>query len=171
MISFYYFRLSHFIASNTATAKNICNLPDGEDGISKEELIKRLNELCEKILDPLYKAWYEETGYGFIISSGYRNRKLNEEIGGASDSAHSHGYGVDLVPEKGRVTVFQVFVYKWLIENKINFDQYIDELSKYGNMWVHIGLYRPTNKEQRKEMLYYRNGKYRSILSNDEKYK
>ena len=39
-----------------------------------------------------------DTDYGIVISSGYRNPRRNDSIGGKEDSKHQWGRAVDLVP-------------------------------------------------------------------------
>ena len=170
-----HFKLSNFISSNTAVREGICNSPDNK------EIINRIKEFCEEILEPLYKAWYIETSTGFFLTSGYRNKELNNAVGGATNSAHSIGYGADLLPNNtGKLYVFQKFVYNWLKNSNKNYDQYIDEKNKKGSRWVHIGYINPNwltdnnnNKKFRKENLYYDGSKkdpYWPITNDDSKY-
>ena len=54
-----------------------------------ENVRERYNDLIDD--DP-------DTDYGIMISSGYRNPRRNDRIGGKSDSKHQWGRAVDLVP-------------------------------------------------------------------------
>lgn len=139
-----YFELSELLASEKALSKRISNLPTWE-------IVEHLNELREKILDPLRVAW----GSPINVTSGFRGKKLNAEVGGSATSAHMCGYAVDLVPANGKIELFIAFAIDWAKTNNIGFDQIIDEKDKRGNHWCHIGLYNSANEQRRetKKML------------------
>ena len=140
-----YFTIDELTWSTTATMNNINNTPPS---FIKENLQKLI-----EFLNPLREAW----GSPIIITSGYRSQKLNDLLNGSSTSAHCVGWAVDMVPQNGEMDKFKEFVKNYL-KGK-DFDQYIDEAS--GNSsWVHLGLYYPDGKTQRKQYLLYRNGKY-----------
>ena len=147
-----YFSIKELTASLKATQLGIKNEP------SKQALVN-LESLVLNILDPLRAAW----GGAIKVTSGYRSAALNKAVGGSTTSAHRYGYAADIVPADGRISVFKAFVVKWLKENAVNFDQYIDELSidKDGKVteWVHIGIKSPSGN-QRRQFLKYRNKKY-----------
>ena len=50
---------------------------------------------------------------------------------------------------------FKEFTCKWLLNNNVEFDQFIDEYSKpnTGSGWIHIGILSPSGK-QRKQYKY-----------------
>jgi len=108
-------------------------------------------------LDPLTDAW----GSKIFVTSGYRCKKLNEAVGGSKTSAHSLAYAADLVPANGKIEEFKAFTMKWLYENKLVFDQYINEYSGKSS-WVHIAV-RNREGKQRKQFMLYRGGRYSSI--------
>ena len=147
-----YFSIKELTASAKATELGIKNEPTKAAMLNLESLV--LN-----ILDPLRAAW----GGAIKVTSGYRSAALNKAVGGSTTSAHRYGYAADIVPADGRISVFKAFVVKWLKENEISFDQYIDELSidKDGKVteWVHIGIKSPSGN-QRRQFLKYRNKKY-----------
>lgn len=147
-----YFTLKELCASTKATALGIKNEPT-------KAAILNLESLVLNILDPLRAAW----GGAIKVTSGYRSAALNKAVKGSPTSAHRYGYAADIVPADGRISVFKAFVVKWLKENAVNFDQYIDELSidKDGKVteWVHIGIKSPSGN-QRRQFLKYRNGHY-----------
>ena len=147
-----YFSIKELTASLKATQLGIKNEP------SKQALVN-LESLVLNVLDPLRAAW----GGGIIVTSGYRSVALNKAVGGSPSSAHRYGLAADIVPADGRISVFKAFVVKWLKENAVNFDQYIDELSidKDGKVteWVHIGIKSPSGN-QRRQYLKCRNKKY-----------
>lgn len=147
-----YFTIKELCASATATKLGIKNEPT-------KAAILNLESLVLNILDPLREAW----GGAIVVTSGYRSAALNKVVKGSPTSAHRYGYAADIVPADGRISVFKSFVVKWLKENAVNFDQYIDELSidKDGKVteWVHIAIKSP-NGSQRRQFLKYRNKKY-----------
>ena len=147
-----YFTLKELCASAKATALGIKNEPT-------KAAVLNLESLVLNILDPLRAAW----GGAIKVTSGYRSAALNKAVKGSPTSAHRYGYAADIVPADGRISVFKAFVVKWLKENAVNFDQYIDELSidKDGKVteWVHIGIKSPSGN-QRRQYLKCRNKKY-----------
>ena len=142
-----YFSIKELTASFKATQLGIKNEPS-------KAALTNLESLVLNILDPLRAAW----GGAIKVTSGYRSAALNKAVGGSSSSAHRYGYAADIVPADGRISVFKAFVVKWLKENAINFDQYIDEVGG-GSEWVHIGIKSPSGN-QRRQFLKYRNGHY-----------
>lgn len=143
-----YFTIDELTWSTTATMNNINNTPPS---FIKENLQKLI-----EFLNPLREAW----GSPIIITSGYRSQKLNDLLNGSSTSAHCVGWAVDMVPQNGELDKFKQFVRDYLKDKE--FDQYIDEQSG-NNSWVHLGLYHPDGKQQRKQFLLYRNGKYNKL--------
>ena len=142
-----YFSIKELTASFKATQLGIKNEP------TKAALVN-LESLVLNILDPLRAAW----GGGIIVTSGYRSVALNKAVGGSSSSAHRYGYAADIVPADRRIAAFKAFCVKWLKDNQVNFDQYIDEVGG-GSEWVHIGIKSPSGN-QRRQFLKYRNGHY-----------
>ena len=81
-----------------------------------------------------------------IISSGYRCKELNKKVGGVDSSAHTIGYGVDLV--SGNFDVFSNFIKSYFQSHpEIKFDQVIIEKSGK-SQWIHIGLYNKDHKQR-----------------------
>ena len=141
-----YFTIKELCASLKATQLGIKNEPS-------KAALTNLESLVLNILDPLRAAW----GGGIIVTSGYRSVALNKAVGGSPSSAHRYGYAADIVPADKRISVFKAFVVKWLKDNAVNFDQYIDEVD--GAEWVHIAIKSPSGN-QRRQFLKYRNKKY-----------
>lgn len=127
-----YFTLKELCASETAERKGIDNFPSFE-------VVDHLRELTETILDPLREAW----GKPVIVNSGYRCTKLNMAVGGVITSAHKTGYAADLHPKNGQTEDFINFAKRWVVVNRVHFDQLIRETDKAGNLWLHIGLRGP----------------------------
>jgi zinc D-Ala-D-Ala carboxypeptidase len=147
-----HFTLEELYYSNTAEKKGIDNAPNNE-------IKEHLELLATNILEPLRLAW----GSGIKVSSGFRSEKLNKTIGGSGTSAHVFGWAADLVPSNGKISEFKAFVLKWLKNNNVKFDQYINEFSGT-SQWVHIGLYNRAG-QQRKQYLRYKNGVYSKITN------
>ena len=147
-----YFSIKELTASFKANELGIKNEPS-------KQALTNLESLVLNLLDPLRAAW----GGGIIVTSGYRSVALNKAVKGSPTSAHRYGYAADIVPTDGRISVFKAFVVKWIKDNAVNFDQYIDELSvdKDGKVteWVHIGI-KSGSGNQRRQFLKYRNKKY-----------
>ena len=112
------FDLAQFTTSQTAIRKNIDNTPP-------PEVLFSLEQLCNKVLEPLLKK-----GFKFSINSGYRSPALNKAIGGAKDSQHTKGQAADLNP----IGLSVEDLYTEIIKSQIPFDQIIQEF----NSWVHI---------------------------------
>ena len=142
-----YFTIKELCASFKSAELGIKNEP------SKQALVN-LESLVLNILDPLRTAW----GGGIIVTSGYRSVALNKAVDGSPSSAHRYGLAADIVPADRRIAAFKTFCVRWLKENAVNFDQYIDEVGG-GSEWVHIGIKSPSGK-QRRQFLKYRNDKY-----------
>ena len=145
-----YFSIKELCASFKAAELGIKNEPS-------KQALTNLESLVLNILDPLRAAW----GGGIIVTSGYRSVALNKAVGGSQTSAHRYGLAADIVPADKRIGVFKAFVVKWLKENAVNFDQYIDEQGG-GSEWVHIGIKSPSGN-QRRQFLKYRNGHYEAL--------
>lgn len=145
-----HFTFEQFGNSTTAKSRGIDN--------SVPVIFKsHAEELVNTILDPLVDAW----GSDVYMSSGYRCDALNNVIRGSKTSAHSYAYAADLVPKNGNIEQFKDFTMHWLLDNNINFDQYINEYN--GNSsWVHIAI-RNGKGQQRKQYVLFKNGKYTSI--------
>jgi hypothetical protein len=134
------FKLSELIKSKTAKAKGIANVPDAR-------IIENLKGLAQA-MEP-FKAVF---GDKITVNSGYRCPPLNSAIGGSETSAHCQGYAIDFVIEGMDATQ----IMRWLIANyPAPWDQAIDEPG-----WFHLGYKSPNGKNQRKQKLVMRGGKY-----------
>ena len=51
------------------------------------------------------------------------------------------------MPNKGDLETFFQFVKKWLVDNKVKFDQCAIESDRRGAVWVHIGMYGPNRRQ------------------------
>ncbi len=71
------------------------------------------------------------------VTSWYRSREVNRAIGGSKTSAHMRGLAVDFKPPAG-YTLFDAF--EQLAKSDIPFDQLIEERTRDGARWIHIGF-------------------------------
>ncbi len=153
-----YFRIAELVRSDTAVRLGLDNTPS-------DEHLRNLEEMVDRLIDPLREAWGAEcarSGLGspaLLVSSGYRGFRLNEAVKGSAASAHCIGFAVDLVARNGRMLDFRNFCRSWL-EGK-PFDQMISEKERPDGtpVWIHIG-YKNRQGAQRRQYLVYRNGRY-----------
>ena len=120
-----HFSLREMCASGTAIRLGIKNEPS-------EEVINRLQQLCEHVLEPLRQR------FGVIrITSGYRCERLNKAVGGVKNSQHRLGEAADIHVsniEVGR----KMFRY---IKENLEFDQLLFErIQENGACWLHVSF-------------------------------
>lgn len=124
------FTLEEMTKSATANKLGISNIPDVEG-------IKKLKELCTKILQPIRDKY----GHPIIVTSGYRCKKVNEAVGGAKNSQHMKCEAADI--KCTATTKAQLFflIKKMMDDGEIKVGQLIWE---YGNKkeprWIHVSL-------------------------------
>ncbi len=117
-----HFTLAEMVASDTADACGITNTPGADE-------IANLTDTCELL--ELVRA--RCGGHPVIVTSGYRCPDLNDEIGGADDSAHLYGCAADFtIPDFGDPLEVCLAIEPHLSEWGV--DQLIYEMT-----WVHIG--------------------------------
>ena len=104
-----HFNLKEFTKSETAIRKRIDNTPNAEHA-------KNLQNVCEKILEPVRKHF----GKPVRINSGYRGPALNAAVGGSSKSQHCNGEAIDFEIDG----LPNPTLAKWVAEN-CEFDQII----------------------------------------------
>lgn len=120
-----YFSESDFFKSSTATQYGIDNTTEDET------ILNNLKALCKVVIDPAI----DEYGGSVSVNSAYRNRSVNELVGGVSSSQHMKGEAMDITTgsRDGNKILFNV------IKNQNKFDQLINE-SNY--QWVHVSYKR-----------------------------
>lgn len=122
-----HFRLSEFIKSPTAAAKDIDNTP-------RLATVSNLQYLCEKVLEPL-RAYANQP---IIINSGYRCLELNKAVGGVSTSNHLSGYAADIHVPTNAVG-YEWF--EWMQQNIPTFDELIIERAPSSKtFWIHVAI-------------------------------
>lgn len=70
------------------------------------------------------------------VTSWYRCKALNTAIGGSKTSAHMRGLAVDFKPT--HLTLYHAF--EMIAGSDIPFDQLIEERTRSGSRWIHIGF-------------------------------
>jgi len=123
------FTLSELTKSNEAARHGIDNTPTGE-------IVENLRGLAENILQPVRDQFGVVT-----VSSGYRNKAVNEKAGGSATSDHVKGFAAD----------FEVYgvqnkvLAEWIRDN-LKFTQVILEFpgQNPNDGWVHCS-YNPAN--------------------------
>ena len=135
-----HFTIEELYASQTANAKGIDNKPNVQQVIN-------LVYLAAFVLEPLRVAMREP----IKIGSGFRSVRLNQAVGGVSNSQHLTGQAADLCIDgdiqKGR---------KWFdyIRQHLPFDQLIWEKNpKTGSCWVHVSYVHPDFGKNRRKVI------------------
>jgi len=132
--------LSEVIRSESAKRKGISNMPMAEH-------IENFKVLAERVFQPIR----EHFRCPIHISSGYRSKELNAEIGGSLTSQHCSGEAIDIDMDgtPNGVTNRMVFDY---IKDNLEFDQLIYEFGDSNNPdWVHVSY--ESSGKQRKQVL------------------
>ena len=128
------FTLEEFIASDTAKAKGISNIPSTQQ-------MANLCALVHHVLQPLRDAMGQE----IKIGSGYRCPRLNAAVGGVSNSQHLNGEAADLCIDGDKLKGKRWF--DW-IKAHVEYDQLIMEHNAKGSYWVHVS-YRADGKNRK----------------------
>ncbi len=123
------FWLNEFTRSATAEAKGIDNTPTEQHKMA-------LQALCVATLQPIR----ELINVPMIVTSGYRGRLLNIEVGGSETSQHAKGEACDFIVEGiGKVGMMRVA--ERIRDSIIPFDQLIFE-DDGDSVWIHISYKR-----------------------------
>lgn len=116
-----HFTLAEFTRSDTAVKLGLSNEPDSPQAL---ENLRALAATMEQVRGLF--------GSPVIISSGYRNRRVNAAVGGVPNSDHALGHAVDFMVkgfDKAEI------VRRIREEGCFPYDQLIDEPS-----WVHLSI-------------------------------
>lgn len=121
-----YFSFSEFLRSDTATRRGIPNRPSAK-------VLDNLQELTEKVLDPLREKW----GSPLKVTSGYRCRRLNAAVGGSATSQHMTGEAADItaIDKRENLALWELLV---MLKDKLPVDQVIWEKGTSYPMWIHV---------------------------------
>ena len=132
--------LSEVIRSESAKRKGISNMPTAEH-------IDNFKLLAENIFEPIRNHFRVP----IIISSGYRSKELNADIGGSASSQHCTGEAIDIDMDGTPNGVTNKMVFDFIKENLV-FDQLIYEFGTAENPdWVHVSY--DSSGLQRKQVL------------------
>ena len=135
------FTLFELTYSDTASKLGFKNLPTQEE-------IRNLGALAQNVLQPLR----DMLGKPITITSGFRNKLLNQKVGGASNSQHLYGQAADIIVLGMKVED----LYNYIKNSNLIYDQLIFEQTK-NTKWVHISYNKKFNRRQN---LIYKNNKY-----------
>lgn len=137
------FTYEEFTKSSVADARKIENLPNAEER-------EYIETLAETVLQPIRDEYKKP----IVISSGFRCKKLNKAVGGASNSDHIWGCAVDIHSKSDTVKdnkeLFDLIV-KMAKDGKIHCRQIIDE---YGYNWVHVSINNKHNNFKNNQVLH-----------------
>lgn len=119
------FTLNEMTTSATAKRLNIDNTPNAKE-------IECLKALCQNVLQPIR----DKRGTAITVTSGFRCKKLNKAIGGATTSQHQLGQAADITLGNPRLNknLFNMIL-DMIKKKEIKVGQLIDE---YGYRWIHI---------------------------------
>lgn len=128
------FTKEELIRSSVAKRMEIFNEPSKAQDVN----LQRLSWFLQSLKIELSKRFNADVK--IIISSGFRSKELNDEIGGSDTSAHMDGLAADITCS--HMTPFFLARFISTEMRCLGFDQVIQE---YGQ-WVHIGLTKPSDK-------------------------
>ena len=123
------FSISELIKSDIAKSSGIDNTPSIKE---IDNLLNLIFYCLQPIRDKLKKP--------MIITSGYRNAKVNFLCGGAFNSQHLEGKAADF--HVNGMTIQQTI--DFIVKSGVEFDQLINEHNK----WVHISFNKNNNRKQ-----------------------
>lgn len=123
------FSISELIHSDNAIKAGIDNTPTIKE---IDNLLNLIFYCLQPIRDKLKKP--------MIITSGYRNTKVNILAGGKQNSQHLKGQAADFIVNN--MSIQQMI--NFIIYSDIEFDQLINEYNK----WIHISFVKGKNRRQ-----------------------
>tara|TARA_R110002012_G_scaffold320987_1_gene547009 strand:+ start:903 stop:1466 length:564 start_codon:yes stop_codon:yes gene_type:complete len=146
------FKLKTYIWSSKAKDNGINNMPgvdkDTDEKLSSEYVVGNLENLHNKVVDPIMRHFNSlpgSSGNSIGLTSCYRSKALNAEVGGVENSQHIHGMAVDIVYTEGESSL----VFNWAVANLSTWNQIIWEFPEKGGMnsWVHVAYNQDDNKK------------------------
>lgn len=127
-----HFSYEELTASQTAKAKRISNTPDPESAAN-------LAILAIRVLEPAR----EQYGAPIRISSGYRSKRLNSVLPGASStSQHMKGQAADLECDD--------LDKLYGILQQMDVDQLLFEYDSKGTRWIHVSYNPEGNRNDKR---------------------
>lgn len=142
-----HFSYKELTRSEKARRKGIDNTPNAE----QLENIKYTAEQLEKIRAYLNEKYQKPIG--IIVTSCFRNERVNTLVGGSKTSAHRFGLAADCDATGFTSKAFAKEIIEMKDKGLIEYDQLILEYPERGDgAWVHIG-FKPNGKGQRGQIL------------------
>ncbi|MBU0514401.1 MAG: peptidase M15 [Proteobacteria bacterium] len=111
------FTLEEFTRSPWADQQGIDNSLDPRRTVHAQ-IIENLSALVQKVLQPLR----DRVG-PINVTSGYRTKKLNDDLNGSTTSQHLIGQAADIVPKNPEVSRLDLI--EWALWDGLPFDQLI----------------------------------------------
>ena len=132
-----YFTLEQCIYSPLAHENEINNYP-GSDYLSssygsndpnlfRDSIILNIHKTFKYCVNPIFKKFNDQIG----LTSAYRNKELNQLLGGVKNSQHIYGYAADIVPISVGLPTSEIF--NWCIKNLPSYHQIIWEYPERGS--------------------------------------
>jgi len=112
------------------TIKELSKTNTGLPNVATAEAIANLENLVEKILDPVRMVWAAP----IIVNSGYRSLAVNKAVGGVVNSQHLKGEAADITAGDA---VKNRKLFEMIANGGYDFDQLIDEKNY---TWIHVSL-------------------------------
>lgn len=141
------FSYHEMIRSGTAIRHGIDNTPNPDE---LANLIYTAQQL-EKVRAYLNEKY--QRPIGIIVSSGFRNERVNTLVKGSKNSAHKLGLAADCDATGFTSTQFAQEIKQMRDKGLIAFDQLILEFPNKGDgAWVHLG-FKKDGKGQRNQVL------------------
>jgi len=124
-----HFTLSEALQSAAAERLGIANTPTARHRLNIQHTATQM-ELVRAVLG----------GRPIVVTSWYRNPRVNKAVGGVPNSAHAAGLAVDFTARG--LSVFDAC--QAIIASNVHFDQLINEHQR----WIHIAFSRATPRLQ-----------------------
>lgn len=150
-----HFSYREMTRSETARRHGIDNTPNS----TELDNIRYTAEQMEKVREYLNTKYNQPIA--IIVTSCFRNEKVNRLVGGSKTSAHRYGLAVDCDATGFTSTAFAKEIMEMKDKGLIDYDQLILEFPERGDgAWVHIG-FKKNGVGQREQVLtaVKRNGK------------
>jgi zinc D-Ala-D-Ala carboxypeptidase len=125
------FKLSELLVTSTG----LINIPNANE-------VNNLKLLAVNVLQPVRDLLKTP----IVINSAFRSEKVNQKVGGVSNSQHRLGFAADIQTPKMDL----MEAYKLIAKSSIPYDQLIYEVKPKGVKWIHISF---NPAKGRKELL------------------
>ncbi len=117
------FKYYELIESDTATRKNISNIPGEKEWLKLEQVMKYILQPVRDKFGPIK------------ITSGYRSPELCLAIGSTINSNHTRGEAIDFKPFFSNVRMIDIIEF---IVTELEYRELIAEYFPYG--WIHVAF-------------------------------